>query len=330
MTTEIIILSVCILLSGFFSGAEVALLSVSLVRSRLLKKQRRPGAESLYRLKQHPRRMIITILIGNNVVNIVAASLATYIASEKLGSTGVGIVTGVLTLVILIIGEITPKTFAQGYATRIALAISRPIEVMQKILSPVVYLLDKQTHLIEKWVDLKKAEPISDAEIKEMVAFGVENKVVHRQERYIIDRALNLADISVKDIMIPIKNSFTLNANDSIETALPKIVTNGFSRIPLYKNAKNNIIGLVLAKDILNEFLKKHGSFTLEHILLKPIFVKEEMKIHSLLKYFQEKSIHLAIVKNKNSAVVGIVTLEDLLEELVGEIEDELDIREEI
>lgn len=175
MTTYIIILVVLIFLSAFFSGAEVALLAITFVRVRLLRKQRRKGAESLYRLKSHPRRMIITILIGNNVVNIGAASLATYVSAQQFGSTGVGIATGVLTLLILIFGEITPKTFAHRYASKIAPRISRIIEIFQFVLYPLVFLLNEQTKLMERAVHVKKFEPISEAEIKEMVSFGVEH-----------------------------------------------------------------------------------------------------------------------------------------------------------
>lgn len=328
MVIQIIILVLLVALSGFFSGSEVSLLTVSNVRVRMFRKQKRKGAESLHRIKQHPRKMIITILIGNNVVNIVAASLATYIATLKFGSTGVGISTGILTLLVLVFGEITPKTFAHRYAGRIALRVARPIEMMQVVLYPIVALLDMQTSFLERRVHIERSEPITETEIREMIAFGVEEKVVHSEESSIINRALYFADTRVKDIMIPVKEAFMLSTSKTIQGVVSEVIRNGYSRIPVYENVRSNIVGIVLAKDILYEINKDHGEKLLSHVVTDTLFVQDSLRIHTLLKEFQKKFIHFAIVRDSKARVVGIVTLEDLLEELVGEIEDETDARE--
>lgn len=150
---------------------------------------------------------------------------------------------------------------------------------------------------------------------------------MHSQERTIINRALDFADTRVNEIMIPIQHAFLLPAHKTVQGVVSEVIDNGFSRIPVYEKNKNTIIGIVLVKDILAEINKDHGRKTLKHLLLSPFFVSDMLEIHILLREFKKRSFHLAVVKNAKNKVVGIVTLEDLLEELVGEIEDESDVR---
>ena len=270
--------------------------------------------------------MIITILIGNNVANITAAAIATVIATKRFGSTGIGIATGVLTFLILIFGEITPKTFASKYAGRISLLIARPIEIMKFSLYPLVLFFDWLTHTMEKFVKLKKMESITESEIKTMIQYGVEQKVVAPEEQLIINRALAFSDTSAKDVMVPLKDVFSLPADESLEVALDKIIESGFSRIPVYDKSASDIIGIVLVKEIVKDLASKSKNKLLRDVVVQPIIIPESMRIDYLVKIFQKRHRHFAIVQSSDNKAIGIATLEDLIEELVGEIVDESDL----
>ncbi len=326
MALQVVILFILLVLSGFFSGSEVALLSITPVRVRTYLKEKRKGSIALDRLKSNPRRMIIIILIGNNVVNIVAASLTAYIASQKFGSTGIGIFTGILTLVILIFGEITPKTLASRYAGRFSLWVARPIEIMSILLYPLVYVLEKITKILESSVKLEAHAAITEADIKNMIEFGVEQKIVQPEEQYIINRALAFSDITANKIMIPLRDVFAIEQNTTIEKSIINIIESSYTRIPLYKKDIKNITGMAMVKDVAREMIEKRGKKRLKDILVDPIYVPKNIRIDYLFKIFQTKRKHMAIVHDIEKRAIGVVTLEDLIEELVGEIVDESDI----
>ena len=330
MTLQIVILFILIALSGFFSGSEVALLSITPVRVRTYLKEKRKGSIALDRLKSNPRRMIITILIGNNVVNIVAASLTAYIASQKFGSTGIGILTGVLTLLILIFGEITPKTLASRYAGRFSLWVAKPIEIMSTLLYPLVYVLEKLTKTLESSVKLEAHAVITEADIKNMIEFGVEHKIVQPEEQFIINRALAFSDITANKIMIPLRDVFAIEQNITIKESIINIIESSYTRIPLYDKKIENIVGMAMVKDVAREMIEKRGKKLLKDILVDPIYIPKNIRIDYLFKIFQTKRKHMAVVHDVNKKAVGIVTLEDLIEELVGEIVDESDIENNI
>jgi len=325
MELKILLLIILISLSGFFSGSEVALLSVSKIRVRTYRKEKRKGSAALSRLKSQPRRMIITILIGNNVVNISAASLVAVIMAEYFGSASLGIAAAVLTLIILIFGEITPKTLASRYAGSISLLIAGIIEAIGYLLFPLVVFLDWLTSVLERFVKFKKHAPITESEIKTMVEYGVEHKVVEPTEQYIINRALAFSDITAQKIMIPLEDVFFLESSSSISDSLGKIIESGFSRIPLYEGKTNNIIGIAMVKDVAKGLVANQGDKLLKDIAVPTTFVPENIRIDYLFKIFQKKRKHMAVVQNGNKKAVGVVTLEDLIEELVGEIVDESD-----
>lgn len=327
MFFQLIILVLLLFLSGFFSGSEVALLSVTTIRVRTYLKEGRRGSTALSRLKAKPRRMIITILIGNNVVNIAAAAMTTIIATDYFGSVGVGVVTGILTLLILIFGEITPKTLASKYAGAVALLIARPILVLSYILYPFIILLEKFTSILEGLVKLEKHAPITETEIKTMIEYGVEHKVVNPEEQSIINRALAFSDITAREIMIPLQDVFLLECNATIKQSLGKIIESGFSRIPIYRKRRENIIGIAMIKDVSRELVAGHDINTLKEVAVPTTFVPENIRIDYLFKIFQKQRKHMAIVYSKKRIAVGVVTLEDLIEELVGEIVDESDVK---
>jgi len=325
MVIPIIILVILVILSGFFSGSEVALLSITPVRVRTYLKESRKGAVALDRLKQNIRKTIIIILIGNNVVNIAAASISAYIAAQYFGSTGIGIATGVLTLVILIVGEIVPKTLASKYAGRMSLKIAKPIEVLGFFLMPLVYVLEYLTKLLENRITLKSHAVITEKDIKNMVQFGVEHKIVAPEEQFIINRALAFSDITASKIMIQLRNVFLLDQEEPIKKSILEVIESGYTRIPVYKKEKSNIVGMVMVKDLAREVIEKRENKLLKDIAVEPIYVPKNIRIDYLFKIFQSKRKHMAVVYDLDKRAVGIVTLEDLIEELVGEIVDESD-----
>ncbi len=329
MAIYFIFLVILIGLSGFFSGSEVALLSVTSIQSRTFKKQGKKGSSALSKLKSNSRRMIITILIGNNVVNIGAASIVAFITTEYFDSVGLGVGAGILTLVILVFGEITPKIFASKYAGSIALMISPIILFLQYVLYPIVLFLDWFTGMLERLFNFKQQAAITEAEIKEMISFGVENKVVHHEEQQIINKALAFSDSIAKDVMIPLNDVFSLEQNTMIKDSLQGIIKSGYTRIPLYKSTKNNIVGLAMVKDVASEYIVNNGNSTLQSIAVEPIMIPLEIRIDYLFKIFQSKRKHMAVVYGEGNKAVGVVTLEDLIEELVGEIVDESDVNED-
>jgi CBS domain containing-hemolysin-like protein len=267
--------------------------------------------------------MIIVVLVGNNVANISAASIMSIIVNDTFGSPALGIATGILTLLILIFGEITPKTFANRFAGRIALWISRPIYLFGIVIFPVVWLLEYITSFMHKIVKVQDQELITETEIKEMIQFGVEKNVIEPHEQFIINRALKFSDISVKEIMVPYKSIFSLPGGKNVAEAMNEIILSGYSRVPIYEKDPRNIVGVALAKDIARQLVEKKDSIQISQIAKKPIIVDEDFKIKYLFKIFQRTHVHIAVIVDKQQRTIGIATLEDLLEELVGEIEDE-------
>lgn len=325
MPGEFIFLILLIVLSGFFSGAEVALVSVSSLKVKRFLEEKRKGARALNRLKMSPKRMIITILIGNNIVNIAAASMATVLATETFGSGGLGVATGIMTLVVLIFGEITPKTFASTHASRIALFIAQPIEILSYILYPLVKILERFSDFINHFFKVKRIESVSETEVKAMIQLGVDHQILEPEERIIMERAMKFSDIKVADVMTRVDEMFSVDSDMSIRHSLPEILRSGFSRIPIYENVKTNIVGVVLVKDILKYVNDKKSDKKLRDISSEPLIVTSETGIDDLLKSFQKNQTHIGLVTKKHR-IIGVVTLEDLLEELVGEITDESEI----
>ncbi len=328
MLWNILILFILIVLSGFFSGTEVALLSVSKIKARALLKEKKKGAQALYKLKENPHRMIITILIGNNIVNIGAAALATVIAVDYFGSAGLGIATGIMTFVILVFGEITPKTFASMHAERLSLLVAKPILVMGYILYPVVVLFEAVTNGIRIVFNVKgEASLVTEEELKTMIEVSAEKDVINLKERELLKSVLEFGDISVEEVMTPKEKILSINEDSSMQEAIKQIsrskYSRKYSRIPLFSKSRYNITGVVHIRDILGSVGKKKK---LKEIADEPVFVSYDMTLDKVFKLFQLKQTHMAIVVDFKRNLLGLVTLEDLMEEIVGEIMDEKDL----
>jgi len=322
--TQIIILIVAIVLSGFFSGIETAFFSLDRLRIKHLLKEKRSGAKTVEKLKSNPQRLLTTILIGNNVANIGASAIATSIAIQFAGSYAVGIATGIMTLIILIFGEITPKSLAVKHNETVALMVSKPLLILQTILLPISFLFESLANLI---TGSKKERPIvTEEEIKTFVSVGAEAGQVKATERELIHRIFRFDDLNASEIMVPKPDMILLNANDSIKEHVNFFIKMPHTRIPIYEKNKDKIIGVVHVKDVLKAIYHKRINKKLRS-LMKPIFfVPETKKLDTLLKQFKIRNQHIAIVVDEYGVVTGLITLEDVLEEIVGEIQDETDI----
>lgn len=318
-------------LSALFSGLEVALVSLERGQLRRLVNERRSGAKSLEKLKSNPKRMLITILLGVNLANIGAAAVATDLATGAFGSLGLGIATGIMTFILLVFGDITPKAYCYAHAEKISLRFARVILAIQYLLYPLVIFLEVVTKGMFKAVRIEeRPKTLSEAEVRAILDIGVEEKVLMKEEREMMKEVLEFHDTAVRAIMTPRNSMVVLNARLLIWDALPLINKSGFSRIPIIEESKDNVIGIVHIRDILRAIETKTSFMMLKDIARKPLFVSKDMLISKLLKEFQGRHLQMAIVVDEFGSTEGLVTLEDVIEELVGEITDEKDIEHQL
>ena len=314
-------------LSAFFSGLEVALVSLERGQLRRLVNEKRSGSHSLAKLKSNPKRMLVTILLGVNLVNIGAAAVATDVATGSFGSLGLGIATGAMTFILLIFGDITPKAYCYAHAERISLRFARVILVMQYVLLPVVIFLELVTKAMFRAGKIEeKPKKLSEAEVRAILDIGVEEQVLMKEEREMMKEVLEFHDTTVRSIMTPRNSVFSLGARLLIWDALPLINNSGFSRIPITGESSDNIVGIVHNRDLLRALQANTSYMMLKDVARKPLFVSKDMLISKLLKEFQVRHLQIAIVLDEFGSTEGIVTLEDVIEELVGEITDETDV----
>ncbi|MCE5338731.1 MAG: hemolysin family protein [Methanomicrobiaceae archaeon] len=327
VTIEIVLFLICLLLSGFFSSSEVALISITRAKVRALLNQGRKGAEALDTLKRSTDTILITILIGNNIANVAAASLATAIAIGMYGDVGIGIATFFTVILMLVFGEIGPKMYASRNTEELALRVARPILYLSKAIYPVLWVSDhiRQQFAFRPGV----AEPVvTEEEIKEWIDVGEEEGTIEEQERDMLYSVLRFGDTTVREVMTPRIDVVMIEDTSTLENALSIFNETGFSRIPVYHEQIDNVIGLLNIKDIFAAVFRQQMSAMIRDMMYEPYFVPESKKIDELLKELQVKKQHMAVVLDEYGSFAGIVTVEDMLEELVGEIMDEFDEEE--
>ena len=328
---EIPLLVVLIGLSGFFSGLEVALVGVRMAKIEQMVKDKVKGSTSLLKLKKNPSRMMASVNLGNNLVNVASTAIATDIALKIFGNDGLAIVIGIMTFLILVFGEITPKTYCNANAPKIAARYSRILLAFSYVFYPIVRMLEAITKGIIKVTGSSDNPPgLTEEEIKGVIDQGLKDKAIEKQESELVHGALNFDDIVIRSVMTPRTKMFTLNSKKILFEALPEINNSGFSRIPVYSENSDNIIGIVHVRDVLKSLEHDEKVISLESIMREPIFVSQEKMVSDLLKEMQGRQTHMAIVVDEFGGVEGCVTLEDLLEEIVGEIHDEKDTVQEI
>ena len=311
-------------LSAFFSAAEVAFVSLSPAKVRVLESKKSRAARFVIFLKSRPQRFLATILIGNNLVNIFAAGLATMVATEIFGSAGLGIATGVMTLLVLIFGEIIPKAFAQKHAETFALVSSYPLFVLDKILLPFTFLAEKGLHAL----GAKHSEEVSEKEVVAMVDLGTESGEIKKHEQKMIQNVLEFTDTKVEAVMTPRVEIEALKKSTAIAEAQKFFQKIKHSRIPVFDHSIDKIIGILTLRQVFEH--EGERNLPIEKLkLFEPIFTPASRTIRSLFQELKSRRIHIAIVVDEHGGTLGLVTLENLLEEIVGEIKDEEDVSEE-
>lgn len=327
---QLIILVILILLSAFFSSAETALTTSNRIRMRTLAEDGDKRAERVLRITDDSGKMLSAILIGNNIVNLSASSIATSLAIKLWGSVGAGIATGVLTLLILIFGEISPKTLATIYSERIALLYSPAIEFLMKLLTPVIFLVNKFSmgFLLLMRVDPKAGEQqMTEEELRTIVDVGKESGVIETEEHEMINNLFDFGDAQAKEVMVPRIDMTFANINSTYDELIAIFQEDKFTRLPVYEETTDNVVGILNMKDLLLYKDKEH--FHIRDIMREPYFTYEHKNTAELFIEMRKSSISLAIVLDEYGATAGLITLEDLLEEIVGEIRDEYDTDEE-
>ena len=328
LVIQIVTIIILLMLSAFFSSAETSLTCVNLVRIHALAEGGDKRAARVEKILSNPGKMLSTILIGNNIVNISASSLVTTFTIKVFGNYAVGIATGVLTVLVLMFGEILPKTAANLCAEKLALAYSFFILKLIWLLTPIVFLVDKLSQFLMKLLGIdtsKTGSGMTETELKTYVDVSHEEGVIESDEREMILNVFDLNDSLARDIMIPRIDMTMVDVETGYRSLQAVFKETMFSRIPVYEGEKDNIIGIVTLKDF---FSNGRTDFSLRSIMREAYYTFETKKTDELLNEMRESSNSIAIVLDEYGACAGLITMEDLLEEIVGEIRDEYDEEE--
>ncbi|MBN1160285.1 MAG: HlyC/CorC family transporter [Candidatus Diapherotrites archaeon] len=318
----VISLVILVILSACFSGAETALMSVGTIKVATLVNQNKKGAKTLQELKSNPFRLLIAILIGNNIVNILAAALATVLFTELFGDAGIGVATGVMTFFVLVFGEITPKTIATQHAVKISLRIAKPVLIMIKILSPIIIFFEAIARGISKLAGAKETKTLSQAELRAIVTMGAKEGVIDKDTAEMMHNLIEFHETVAMDIMTPKALMLTLDGNKTVSELLDYVVKTPYSKYPVFSGTEDNIIGIADVDDILAAVREKKDKMKIKDLANPAIFVPTMKEIDDLLSDFAKNKQEIAIVVNEYGGIAGLVTMEDILEEIVGEIFD--------
>lgn len=320
-------LLILVMLSAFFSSAETSLTTVNRVRLRALADDGNKRAERALDVLDRYGKMLSAILIGNNIVNLYASSLATTFAIRI--SVPVGIATGILTVVILIFGEIVPKNAAMGYSETLALGYAAVISALMKVLTPVIFIIDKLANGIMRLlhIDTNKKTAMTETELRTYVEVSHEDGVIESEEREMIYNVFDFGDAVAKDVMIPRIDMAAIDEDASYAEVLELFKRCMYTRIPVYSGDKDHVVGMINIKDFI--LVEDREAFKISDIIRQAYYTYEFKKTADLLMEMREKFVNVSFVLNEYGATVGMITLEDLLEEIVGEIRDEYDADEE-
>ena len=338
-TVQLITLIILIALSAFFSSAETAFTTVNKIRIRTFEEEGRPNASLIRKIVEEPQKLLSAILIGNNIVNLSASSLATTMVSrimtnlglEHQTATAIGLTTGALTLIVLIFGEITPKNIATKAAERICFIYIKPIYFLTVLFTPLIYIMNKISFGLMNLLGMKytgKERIMTENELLTIIDVSHEEGVLESEEKEMITNVVDFGDSIANDVMGPRFDMVSVPVDISYDALRHAFKEDMYSRLPVYEETKDNVIGIVTLKD----FFKYEGNkdtFKITELLREPYFTYEYQKTSDLLIQMRENSINISIVLDEYGATAGIITLEDLIEEIVGEIRDEYDDDEE-
>ena len=329
-TGQLITVIILLCLSAFFSSSETALTTVNQIRMRTLADNGDKRAARVLRVTGNPGKMLSAILIGNNIVNLSASSISTSLAIHLFGNTGAGIATGILTFLILIFGEVTPKTMATIKADSMSLTAAAPIGFLMKILTPVIFIINKLSLglMFLLHVNIKDAQKkMTEEELRTIVDVSQEIGVIEHEERDMIHNLFDFGDAEAKEIMVPRIDMTFVQADATYQEVLDIFRQDMFTRLPVYEDSTDNVIGIINMKDFLLQ--NDTPEFSVRNLLREPYFTYEHKNTADLFLEMRKSSISLAIVLDEYGVTAGLITLEDLLEEIVGEIRDEYDADEE-
>ncbi|MGI6081037.1 MAG: HlyC/CorC family transporter [Candidatus Avilachnospira sp.] len=313
-------------LSAFFSSAETALTSANKIRMKNLAEEGNYNAKTVLKILDNQSKMLSTVLIGNNIVNLSASAVATVFCTELFGNAYIGLGTGILTLLVLLFGEITPKTAATIHADKIALVYAKYIGLLMKIFTPVVWivgLLSKGVMKLLRIDPTKEKEIITEEELRTMVDMSHEEGVIETDEKQMITNVFDFGDQTAKDIMVPRVDMTVVDVEDSYDDVLAVFKTELYSRLPVYEDDTDNIIGVLNLKDMMR--VENKDEFSIRKLMREPLYTYEYKKVSKLITEMRKSTANVIIVLNEYGSTVGMITLEDMLEELVGEIRDEYD-----
>ncbi|MCQ8212543.1 hemolysin family protein [Cetobacterium somerae] len=331
---DIIILVVLILLSGFFSASETALTSFKATDLEDIEKSNKKTAHLLKKWLKSPNEILTGMLLGNNIVNILGSSIATALAINIMGNSprSLAIVTAVMTVLILIFGEITPKIMAKNNSKWFSKLVIGPIYYFGLLMKPIVKILMWTSILIGRILGVEvKTENImfTEEDLISFVNVGEAEGIIEEEEKEMIHSIVGLGETNAKEIMTPRTSMFAVEGNKTLDDIWEEMIEAGFSRIPVYEETIDNIIGVLYTKDVLN-YLKEHSTDTqVKELVREAYYVPETKSIIEILQEFKSKKVHIALVLDEYGGIGGVLTIEDLLEEIVGEIRDEFDNEEE-
>jgi putative hemolysin len=331
LSTNVLLVLLCLLLclSAFFSASETALMSLSKIRIVHLFESGVKVAGVITRLRENPSKLLGTILVGNNAVNIAATSIGTVLAIEYFGDAGVGIATGIMTVLVLIFGEITPKTLAAQNSEKVSLIVARPISFLTYLLSPIVFFFTKIAGLFTRLLGGKSnanLPTITEDELKTMVNLSEEEGVIKGHEKTMICNVFDFDDQLIKDVMIQRTDIVAINMNATYDEIMNLIKTEQYSRYPIYNKRIDNIVGILNVKELVF-YRNSEEVFDIKKFMKKPYYTFEYLKTSELFHEMKKRRTHMAVVIDEYGGTAGIITIEDLLEEIVGDISDEYDIQ---
>lgn len=328
MITEIISLILLIVLSALFSGTETAFTSLSVVQLQVLAARHGKTGKLVSRLSKRPDTLLTTILFGNNLVNIAASALATQITIKVFGNAAIGIMTGVLTLVILIFAEVTPKQIAIIHNERICLLMAYPIRVLSVLLLPFISLIGAVSMAITRiFTPKERKAQISLEGILHMVRLAEDEGLVENYETRMVKGVFRFNDITAGAIMTHRTDLFLIDCEDTVSNVLPEIVEKGFSRIPVYRDDPEHVVGILLYRDIVAAMSRGESDARIGDLMVDPVFIFENRKVSELFFQLKREKLNMAVVMDEYGGLAGVVSLEDIVEELFGELYDENEIK---
>ena len=321
---SLIILAVLLFLSAFFSASEMAFSSISKTRLKVLAEDGDPAAKRALGILERFDQTLSVILVGNNVVNIAASAAATLVATRAYGASGVAIATGVMTLLILTFGEVVPKGIAKERPERVVMAVATPLYLCIKLLSPIAWLFVKLQLMVSRLGGKRDAHPsVTEQELINIIETIEEEGVIDEQQSELMQSAMEFDETTAQEILTPRVDLVAISVDDPQEKIRSIVMGERFSRMPVYRDSIDNIIGVLHTRDYLEAALAGENPIELEPLLSKPLFVHKTRRISTLLAQFRRDRVHMAVVIDDYGGTMGIVTMEDVLEELVGDIWDE-------